>query len=78
MTAAFSTRDPESWNLLELRAPAFVAGMELADLADQDDRIVVLTADLAFSNRTHDFVERHPKRFVLNLQHLCIREETLM
>jgi transketolase len=60
----FKTRDPESWNLSGVRAPAFVAGMELADLADRDDRVVVLTADLAYSNRTSEFAERHPERFV--------------
>jgi transketolase len=43
--------------------PAFVAGAELADLADTDGRIVVLTADLAHANRTIDFGMRHPDRF---------------
>ncbi len=43
--------------------PAFVAGEELADLADTDERIVVLTADLASANRLADFDARHPKRF---------------
>lgn len=43
--------------------PAFVLGEELADLADTDPRIVVLTADLAKANRTSDFAERHPDRF---------------
>lgn len=43
--------------------PAFVAGEELADLADADERIVVLTADLASANRTRDFAVRHPARF---------------
>ena len=64
MSSEFITRDPESWNLRQLRAPAFVAGSELADLADHDDRVVVLTADLAFSNRTQEFAERHPRRFI--------------
>jgi transketolase len=44
-------------------APAFVLGEELADLADHDDRIAVLTADLAKANRTNDFAARHPERF---------------
>lgn len=44
--------------------PAFVAGEELADLADVDSRIVVLTADLASSNRLVDFKARHPERYV--------------
>ena len=44
--------------------PAFVLGEELADLADSDPRIVVATADLASANRTNDFRDRHPERFV--------------
>lgn len=43
--------------------PAFVAGEELADLADVDERVVVLTADLASANRLNDFEARHPDRF---------------
>lgn len=43
--------------------PAFVAGEELADLADVDPRVVVLTADLASANRLADFATRHPDRF---------------
>ncbi len=43
--------------------PAFVAGEELADIADTDERIVVLTADLASAGRTIDFAQRHPQRF---------------
>jgi transketolase len=43
--------------------PAFVAGEELADLAETDPRIVVLTADLAGAGRTADFAARHPARF---------------
>jgi transketolase len=44
--------------------PAFVFGQELADLAEHDPRIVVLTADLGRSNRSVDFAARHPERFV--------------
>ena len=44
--------------------PAFVLGEELADLAEDDPRIVVATADLASANRTNDFRDRHPERFV--------------
>jgi len=44
--------------------PAFVAGEELADLADVDPRVAVMTADLASSNRLIDFKARHPDRFV--------------
>lgn len=43
--------------------PAFVFGEELADLADRDTRIAVLTADLATANRATDFAARHPDRF---------------
>ena len=43
--------------------PAFVAGAELADLAETDPRIVVLTADLASANRLAEFGARHPERF---------------
>lgn len=43
--------------------PAFILGEELADLADHDPRIMVLTADLAAANRTNDFKKRHPDRF---------------
>jgi transketolase len=53
-----------SWDLSGMRTPAFVAGSELADLADADPRVVVLTADLAYSNRTFEFADRHPDRFV--------------
>ncbi len=43
--------------------PAFVFGEELANIADNDPRIVVLTADLAKANRAIDFAARHPGRF---------------
>lgn len=54
-----------SWNVTTslpgLRS--FVAGDELADLVDAGENIVVLTADLATSNRLIDFQNRHPERF---------------
>lgn len=55
-----------SWNMEDSArlSKAFVAGSVLADMADVDDRIVVLTADLKFSNRTSDFEDRHPQRFI--------------
>jgi transketolase len=40
-----------------------VAGEELAELASSDDRVVVLTADLKYSNRTADFEAVHSARF---------------
>jgi len=43
--------------------PAFIAGEELADLADADPRVVAMTADLASANRLADFAARHPARF---------------
>lgn len=54
--------------------PAFVLGEELADIADRDPRIVVLTADLANANRTNDFRARHPDRFF----NLGIAEKNMM
>jgi len=45
------------------RLPAFVLGEELARLAAQDPRIVVLTANLASANRTVEFQAQHPDRF---------------
>jgi transketolase len=61
----FVPSDPESWDLSTSAqlARAAVAGTVLADLADNDPRIVVLTADLMYSNRTADFRDRHPARF---------------
>jgi transketolase len=65
MTTDVVLREKESWHLgmIPKLAPAFIAGRVLADLADADDRIVVLTADLGFSNRTIEFAKRHPDRF---------------
>ena len=54
--------------------PAFILGEELADIADKDQRIVVLTADLANANRTRDFAARHPDRFF----NLGIAEKNMM
>ncbi len=63
--APFELTDPDSWDMAvsSRLAQAFVAGEELAAIADDDDRIVVLTADLKFSNRTVEFEQRHPERF---------------
>jgi transketolase len=57
--------DERSWDLAanERLSRSAVAGSVLARLAERDERIVVLTADLKFSNRTADFERRHPKRF---------------
>lgn len=56
-------RSRGTWDLRTNLSPAFVEGEELAVLADVDPRIVVLTADLAWSNGTHVFMQRHPDRF---------------
>lgn len=55
-----------SWDLATSArlARSLVAGEVLAELADDDPRIVVLTADLMFSNRTSDFQARHPGRYI--------------
>lgn len=64
MTTEYTLKDPGTWDLIKAeQVPAFVAGEELAELADRDPRIVVLTADLAHANRTSDFAARHPERF---------------
>jgi transketolase len=57
--------DPGSWDMADSYrlSESAVAGEELARMAEDDDRIVVLTADLKFSNRTVEFEERHPDRF---------------
>jgi transketolase len=57
--------DPDSWDLADSEQlnRSMVAGVALADLADHDDRIVVLTADLKYSSRTVEFERRHPERF---------------
>ena len=59
------SRARPSWNVTTALPglQAFVAGDELADLVDAGHDIVVLTADLATSNRTTDFRDRHPQRF---------------
>ncbi|HEY1689953.1 MAG TPA: transketolase C-terminal domain-containing protein [Solirubrobacteraceae bacterium] len=57
--------DPASWDLAasERMSRSAIAGEALAEMADGDPRIVVLTADLKYSNRTSDFELRHPQRF---------------
>jgi transketolase len=63
-TADTGLRDERSSDGNDVRQiPAFVFGEELADLAEADPRIVVLTADLARSSRANDFGARHPQRF---------------
>ncbi|HLY47800.1 MAG TPA: transketolase C-terminal domain-containing protein [Solirubrobacteraceae bacterium] len=62
--AGSKLKDSATGRGIEARTiPAFVAGEELAELGEDDRRIVVLTADLAHANRTIDFAARHPDRF---------------
>ncbi|HYB03507.1 MAG TPA: transketolase C-terminal domain-containing protein [Nitrososphaerales archaeon] len=67
MTAApeIKFRDRESWHLgtISNLTRSFVAGQVLSDIADKDDRIVILNADLGHANRTIEFAERHPERY---------------
>jgi transketolase len=58
--------DPKSWNVSTSVSlmHSLVAGEELAEMADDRDDILVLTADLMISNRTGEFADRHPDRFV--------------
>lgn len=56
----------ESWDLagLETISTSAVSGKVLAAMGDEDPDIVVLTADLKFSNQTVDFERAHPERFI--------------
>jgi transketolase len=56
----------KSWDLagLEQLSNSAVAGKVLAAMGDEDPDIVVLTADLKFSNQTVDFERAHPERFI--------------
>lgn len=63
MTAPF---DPASWNI-ETSLPklgGLTMGDELATLGETRPDIVVLTADLMFSNATNAFRDRFPDRFI--------------
>lgn len=64
--AAPTPSHSDSWDMATSAklARSMVMGEVLADVADDDERIVVLTADLKYSNRTAEFEARHPDRFV--------------
>ena len=64
-TTEIKFHDKESWHLESIPgiAPSFVAGRVLSELADKDDRIVVMNADLGHANRTIEFAEKHPERY---------------
>jgi transketolase len=55
-----------SWDLAGMAqlSQSFVAGKVIAAMADEDPDIVVITADMKFSNMTADFEQAHPDRFV--------------
>src|SRR5215203_1393401 len=60
------TIGPGSWNI-ETSLPklgGLTMGDELASMAEERDDIVVLTADLMFSNATNAFRDRFPDRFI--------------
>jgi len=64
MSNLSSAIDPGTFNASILTGmPAAVSGRELADLADVNPDIVLLTADLAAANELEPFAERHPDRF---------------
>jgi transketolase len=56
----------KSWDLAGMAklSESFVAGKVIASMADEDPDIVVITADMKFSNMTVDFERAHPERFV--------------
>jgi transketolase len=63
--AVANLQHPDSWSLItsyRLNKEA-IAGEVLADIADERTDVVVLTADLKYSNRLADFADRHPDRF---------------
>jgi transketolase len=58
--------DPASWNIETslARLDALTMGDELTAMAESRPDILVLTADLMFSNATHGFKARFPDRFI--------------
>jgi transketolase len=56
----------KSWDLAGMAklSQSFVAGKVIAEMADEDPDIVVVTADMKFSNMTVDFERAHPERFI--------------
>ena len=56
----------KSWDLAGMAklSQSFVAGKVIAAMADEDPDIVVITADMKFSNMTVDFERAHPDRFI--------------
>jgi transketolase len=60
------TPSGKSWDLAGMAqlSQSFVAGKVIASMADEDPDIVVITADMKFSNMTVDFERAHPDRFI--------------
>jgi transketolase len=60
------TPSGSSWDLAGMAqlSESFVAGKVIAAMADEDPDIVVITADMKFSNMTVHFEQAHPERFV--------------
>ncbi len=56
---------PDTWDIVKFGSLAkqLVMGEVLAELAETHPEIVVLTADLKYSNRLSDFAQVHPERF---------------
>jgi len=63
MTGSLSS---ESWNILtsQPKLKSLVMGDELADMAETRADIVMMTADLMFSNGSQGFQQRHPDRYI--------------
>lgn len=63
---ATDLRDPRSFDHVgrDVGARGFVAGRVLADLADDDERIVCASSDLKYVTQLATFEARHPGRFL--------------
>lgn len=57
---------PDTWDIVKFGSLAkqLVMGEVLAELAESHPEVVVLTADLKYSNRLSDFSRVHPERFL--------------
>ena len=66
MTTVTDDFDPDSWDMVgSMRlSKGLVSGDVLADLADDDPRVCVLTADLGGPTRVVTFRDRHPERYL--------------
>ena len=62
------------FDLIEKTSAREVYGKKLAEIGRNNDRIVVLTADLMRSNKSGDFRKAHPERFF----NIGIAEQNMM